>query len=53
MYDYITKELPSVLQSFKELDLSNVSNAFISLHNFSSCAFSECHVLSVSGIGVE
>lgn len=29
MYDYITKELPSVLQDLKELDLSNVSSLYL------------------------
>lgn len=37
MYDYITKELPSVLQKFKELDLSNVRNAFSSPNTLPMC----------------
>ena len=34
MYDYITKELPSVLQSLKELDVSNVSTELPSITCF-------------------
>lgn len=38
MYDYITKELPSVLKQFKQLDLSKVQQLlFVPIYTHVTC----------------